>query len=168
MCVLFILYSSITGWQCCVSFSVQQSDSLIHVSIIFQVIFPFRLLHTIDQTYHSTFPVLYTVGPCWLSILNITVCTCQSQTPYLSLLFIIFLMVILRILICSLNLSQSVYSEYIKMNKYIKCDSLSTLNFYLPLLMLLLSCKSLTWLIDRVHMHFTYTYLIPAQYCESH
>ena len=24
----------------------------------------------------------YTVGPCWLSILNIAVCTCQSQIPY--------------------------------------------------------------------------------------
>ena len=24
----------------------------------------------------------YTVGPCWLSILNIAVCTCPSQTLY--------------------------------------------------------------------------------------
>ena len=27
----------------------------------------------------------YTVSPCWLRILNIAVCTCPSQTPYISL-----------------------------------------------------------------------------------
>ena len=27
----------------------------------------------------------YTVGPCWLSILNTAVCTCSSQTSSLSL-----------------------------------------------------------------------------------
>ena len=57
---------------------VQQSDSVIHtrVSILFQVLFPFRLLHSIEQS-----SLCYTVGLCWLSILNIAVCTCQSQTP---------------------------------------------------------------------------------------
>ena len=57
---------------------VQQSDSVIHihVSILFQIRFPFRLLHNIDQS-----SLCYAVGPCWLSILNIAVCTCQSQTP---------------------------------------------------------------------------------------
>ena len=29
----------------------------------------------------------YTVGPCWLSIFNITVCTCLSQTPHFFPLF---------------------------------------------------------------------------------
>ena len=38
------------------------------------------LLQNIEQ--HS---LCYTVGLCWLSILNIAVCTCQSQTPSLSL-----------------------------------------------------------------------------------
>ena len=60
---------------------VQQSDSVIriHVSILFQILFPFRLLQSIEQS-----SLCYTVGP-WLSILNTAVCTCQSQTPNLSL-----------------------------------------------------------------------------------
>ena len=61
---------------------VQQSDSVIHiyVSILFQILFPFRLLYNIEQSF-----LCYTVGPCWLSILDIAVCTCRSQTPNLSL-----------------------------------------------------------------------------------
>ena len=57
---------------------VQQSDSVIHinVSILFQILFPFRLLHNTKQS-----SLCYTVGPCWLSILNTAVCTCQSHTP---------------------------------------------------------------------------------------
>ena len=57
---------------------VQQSDSVVHVhvSILFQILFPVRLLHNIEQS-----SLCSTVGPCWLSILNIAVCTCQSQTP---------------------------------------------------------------------------------------
>ena len=52
---------------------VQQSDSVIHihVSILFQILFPFRLLQNIEQS-----SLCCTVGPCWLSILNIAVCTC--------------------------------------------------------------------------------------------
>ena len=38
--------------------------------------FPIRLLQNIEQS-----PLCYIVGHCWLSILNIAVCTCQSQTP---------------------------------------------------------------------------------------
>ena len=55
---------------------VQQSDSVIHihVSILFQILFPFRLLHNTEQS-----SLCYTVGPCWLSNLNIAVCTCQSH-----------------------------------------------------------------------------------------
>ena len=30
----------------------------------------------------SRIPTCYTVGPCWLFILNIAVCTCPSQTLY--------------------------------------------------------------------------------------
>ena len=61
---------------------VQQSDSVIHihVSILFQILFPFRLLQNTEQS-----SLCYTVGPCRLSILNIVVCTCQSQSPNLSL-----------------------------------------------------------------------------------
>ena len=45
---------------------VRQSDSVehIHVSILFQILFPFRLLQNIEQS-----SLCYTVGPCWLSIL---------------------------------------------------------------------------------------------------
>ena len=35
-----------------------------------------RLPHNIEQN-----SLCYTVGPCWLSILNIAVCICPSQTP---------------------------------------------------------------------------------------
>ena len=61
---------------------VQQSDSVIHIpdSILFQILFPFRLLQSIKQS-----SLCYTAGLCWLFILNIAVGTCQSQTPNLSL-----------------------------------------------------------------------------------
>ena len=61
---------------------VQQSDSVayIYVSILFPILILFRLLQDIEQSSSC-----YTVGPCWLSILNIAECTCQSQPPNLSL-----------------------------------------------------------------------------------
>ena len=61
---------------------VQQSDSVIHIhiSILLQVLFPFRLLLNIEQS-----SLCYAVSPCWLSILSIVVCLCQSQTTNLSL-----------------------------------------------------------------------------------
>ena len=52
-----------------------------HLSIIFQILFPFRLLHSFEES-----SLCYTVGLCWLSILNIAVCTCQPQIPNLSFL----------------------------------------------------------------------------------
>ena len=52
------------------------SPSIVHVSILFQIIFPMKLLQNIEQNF-----LCYTVGPCWLSILNTAVCTCESQTP---------------------------------------------------------------------------------------
>ena len=47
---------------------MQQSDSVIciHVSVLFKIIFPFRLLQNIEQS-----SLCYTVGPCWL-------CVCSS------------------------------------------------------------------------------------------
>ena len=47
---------------------VQQSDSVahIHVFIIFQIIFLFRLLQNIEQISSC-----YTIGPYWLSVLSI-------------------------------------------------------------------------------------------------
>ena len=57
---------------------IWQSESFIHiqVSILFQIIFPIILLHTIGQS-----SLCYRVGPRWLFNLNRAVCTCQSQTP---------------------------------------------------------------------------------------
>ena len=52
----------------------QQKDSAIHihVSIVPQTPFPSGLPHNIEQS-----SLCYTVGPCWLSMLNIAVCTCR-------------------------------------------------------------------------------------------
>ena len=52
---------------------VQQSDSVTHIDIciLFQILFPYRLLQNIEYS-----SLLYTVGPCWLSILYIVVCIC--------------------------------------------------------------------------------------------
>ena len=47
----------------------------IYVATLFQILLPYRLL---QNTEYSS--LCYTVGPCWLSILNIAVSTCQSQT----------------------------------------------------------------------------------------
>ena len=49
------------------------------IFFFFQILFPFRLLHNIEQ---SSF--CYTVGPCWLSSLNIAVHTSQFQPPGVS------------------------------------------------------------------------------------
>ena len=45
---------------------VQQSDSVIHthISILFQILFPYRLLQSTGES-----SLCYTVGPHWLSIL---------------------------------------------------------------------------------------------------
>ena len=78
----FNFYWSIVDLQCCFSSGVQQSESVIHIHIstLFQILFPYRSLQSIGQS-----SLCYTAGPCWLSILNIAVCTCQFQTPSLSL-----------------------------------------------------------------------------------
>ena len=61
---------------------VQQSDSVMytHAPIIFEILFPFRLLQNIEPS-----SLCYAVGSCWFSLLKIAVCTCQSQIPILSL-----------------------------------------------------------------------------------
>ena len=53
----------------------QRRDSAIHihVSILPQTPLPSRLPHNIQQS-----SLCCTVGPCWLSILNIAVCTCLN------------------------------------------------------------------------------------------
>ena len=52
----------------------------IHLSILFQILFPFRLLQNIEQI-----SLCYTVGLYWVSIFNIIACICQSQTFNVSL-----------------------------------------------------------------------------------
>ena len=51
-----------------------------HVSILQTPAPPFRLPGNIEQS-----SMCYPVGLCWLSVLNIAVCTCPSHTPQLSL-----------------------------------------------------------------------------------
>ena len=57
----------------------QQRDSAMHiyVSILPQTPLPSRLPHDFEQS-----SLCYTVGPCWLFILNIAECACPSQTSY--------------------------------------------------------------------------------------
>ena len=47
---------------------------------------PPRLPHNIEQS-----SLCYTVGPCWLSILNRAVCTCPSQLPMLDIIVLTYL-----------------------------------------------------------------------------
>ena len=60
--------------------TIQQSESIIHISTLFQILFPNRLLQSTEQSY-----LCYTVGSYQLSILYIVVCICQHQSPDLSL-----------------------------------------------------------------------------------
>ena len=62
---------------------VQRSDSVIHIHVpafLKKIRILFRLLHNIEQC-----SLCYTLGPYWLSILDIAVCACQFHTPNLSL-----------------------------------------------------------------------------------
>ena len=66
---------------------VQKSESdiymciYIHIDILFQILFHYRLLQDIEYS-----SLCCTVGPGCLSILYIVVCTCQFPSPNLSLL----------------------------------------------------------------------------------
>ena len=50
----------------------------LQTSMLFQTLFLFMLLQNTESS-----SLCYTAGPCWLSVLKIAVCTCQSQTPTL-------------------------------------------------------------------------------------
>ena len=62
--------------------SAQQRDPAIHTHVcnLPQIPLPSRLPHDIEPS-----SLCYTVGPCWLSILNVVVHIGRSQTPTLSL-----------------------------------------------------------------------------------
>ena len=68
---LFLLYigAQLIGNFVWVS-ALQQNASAIHVSSFFKIMFSFRLLQNNEQS-----SLCYTVGPCWLFILNVVVCT---------------------------------------------------------------------------------------------
>ena len=57
----------------------------IHVSILPQTPLPSRLPYNTEQS-----SLCYIVGPCWVSILNIAVCTCPFQTPYSRVCLFVF------------------------------------------------------------------------------
>ena len=59
----------------CASRWQQSAQWYIHV-FVFQILFPFRLLQNIEQI-----SLCGTEGPCWLSILNVAVCTCPAKLP---------------------------------------------------------------------------------------
>ena len=63
----------------------QQRDSAIHIhgSLLPQPPFPSRLPHNIEQS-----SICYTVVPCWLSFLNIAMCTCLSHLSLFSRSFV--------------------------------------------------------------------------------
>ena len=77
---IFILYWSTVDLQCCDSFKcIPKWFSYTYTYIyLFQNIFPFRLLQNIKQS-----SLCYTVGPCWLSILNIVVCMSIPNSQFI-------------------------------------------------------------------------------------
>ena len=66
ICFSFLFYGSIVDLQCCVSFRCIANDSVIHIYIIFQILFPYRWLQSIEYD-----TLCYTVGPCSFSILYV-------------------------------------------------------------------------------------------------
>ena len=71
--IIIIFYWSIADSQCCHSFR-GTAKGLSHV---------YTCIHSPPNSplVHKTLSRVYgMVGPCWLSILNIAVCTCPSQT----------------------------------------------------------------------------------------
>ena len=59
---------------------VQQSDLVIHVSILLKILFPVRLFQNIEQS-----SLYCTISPCWLSILNIQCVHVNPKLPNYSL-----------------------------------------------------------------------------------
>ena len=77
--IFFFFFWSIVGLQCFRCTSQWFSYTYIYISILFQILFHYRLLQDIEYS-----SLCHTVGPCWLSILYIVVCICHSQILNLS------------------------------------------------------------------------------------
>ena len=70
-----LIYCPIVDLQCCISFCCMQSELFIHrhISTLFQILFPYRLLQSIEQS-----SLCNTAGPYQLSILCVCVCVCAQ------------------------------------------------------------------------------------------
>ena len=76
-----LLYSTWNSIQCYVAAwmggsSGENGYMYMYVSILPQTLLPSMLPRDVEQSFMCS-----TVGPYWLSILNIAACTCPSQTP---------------------------------------------------------------------------------------
>ena len=74
ICILFLFFFLIEVlliYNVLLISAVRQSDSVIHIYIVFYIIFHYGLSQDIEFSF-----LCYTVGPCCLSILYIIVCIC--------------------------------------------------------------------------------------------
>ena len=78
----FTVFWDLVDLQCCAYFrcTAKRFSYTCICICFFQILFPYRLLQNIEYS-----SLWYTVGPCCLSILHITVYICWFQTPNLSL-----------------------------------------------------------------------------------
>ena len=72
--LVFLLYWSVVGAHSCVP-AIQHSYSVIHmcVSILFQILYSYSLLHNIERN-----SLCYAEGPCWLPMLLLLLLCCFS------------------------------------------------------------------------------------------
>ena len=115
----------------------------IYVSVLFQIIFPISLLYNIEQS-----SLCYIVCTCWLSILNIAVCACQSYgllnlLPYVCLSFTSWFPVFLIVsAVNSKNLrTRNAIHYYIHMLSTLPGTYLSHKYIYLIKLNLTVTCR---------------------------
>ena len=73
-----------TSWQLIYNVVFQVSNKVIQIYICMYSLFSRSLTHIGYYRILSRVPLCYIAGPCWLSILYMVVCICQSQTPNLS------------------------------------------------------------------------------------
>ena len=66
--------------------SAQQSGSVTHlrVSVLFQILFPFRLLPEVEQS-----SLCYTIGPCWLSFFVVVLKSFLNLLQYCFWVFLV-------------------------------------------------------------------------------